>query len=965
MSKRWFVIFLLTQVLLSNVAWASESNVLRITTHELAYSNLYRPLYIPENAERIVLEYYVRGEDISGYASGGAVHLWWDSGEYIANKLDHVSYSGSGGLRLMTPKRVFVDKEIYPIEEGVWYGLKIELLPREIIFFAKLQEEKEWTELYRTERAPALLSPPDGIIVGVGRHDGSNPYLRNSHIDLRKVGKIYFDEVTLTVDGKVVLYESFEEPIDELKEKWDFATDPANDEPVFEVVPYDESSIILTESVVPFRAELADEAPYYNYPTITLSLDEFYSSLDYEKPELAGVKAAVDKGDYNGAAGELLEYFRAHKGTTQELFGFKPLPTSGVRRIVPGAERLLQREYSYHKAPHTFEGDIDWTYNPTSYGGVEYNKEWTAAFTRFAFLRTLADAYRITGNEEYAREIIYLMKHFITKFPVPRSQSYPSDVPSDIMYLVYNQLSTSIRVGNWARGILAVADSPSLTPDDLVTILKGILEHVRRMEMYPYLGAHNWQMFEVQSLLRLSTILPEFARAEAWSNWAVYRMMNQLAEQVYPDGAQIELCPSYHGGVISSFLEMGELMLKLGKPVPHELNEVLGNMARHLIKISRPDGSLPAFGEVSQSRVSSSVRSSAARVAQFIGDEGDLLWCATSGEKGEAPSYTSTAQNWAGFYTMRTGWDKDALYMVMKAGPYGAAHQNEDKLNFELYAYNELFFVDPGYYIYNANSPWRKYYISSLAHNTVVPDGLTQYRRNESHLWVNKEPNDAIWISEEGYDFVSGKYDSGYGDFMHLFEKHSQQKLYISHQRDVLFIKPELWLIIDWMVPKDEDEHTYDALFQSLLPISLDERGFTVLGQRASLELLPIPSGSLKLEVIQGQLEPIRRGWIYSANKKNEELPTAVVSQRTSGPACQAYFLVPSKRSPRKAQVERISTDGDMIISGRLKVDDLTIEFIAQPESGRRIGTGALETTARIKAIVKGPNRDEVIEITR
>ena len=74
--------------------------------------------------------------------------------------------------------------------------------------------------------------------------------------------------------------------------------------------------------------------------------------------------------------------------------------------------------------------------------------------------------------------------------------------------------------------------------------------------------------------------------------------------------------------------------------------------------------------------------------------------------------------------------------------------------------------MDPGYYTYNYTSPWRKYYVSSLAHNTVVPDGLTQHRKDEEHLYVATEPNDAIWICGKTYDFMSGTYDSGYADYM-------------------------------------------------------------------------------------------------------------------------------------------------------------------------------------------------------
>src|SRR5690606_22216287 len=110
----------------------------------------------------------------------------------------------------------------------------------------------------------------------------------------------------------------------------------------------------------------------------------------------------------------------------------------------------------------------------------------------------------------------------------------------------------------------------------------------------------------------------------------------------------------------------------------------------------------------------------------------------------------------------------NAAHMAIKAGPFGLAHQQEDKLSFELYANGELFLIDPGYYIYNSNSNWRKYFRSSLAHNTIIPDGLSQFRSAQRGLWENKKPNDAVWESTDDYDFFSGSYQHGYGRYEEL-----------------------------------------------------------------------------------------------------------------------------------------------------------------------------------------------------
>ncbi len=709
-----------------------------------------------------------------------------------------------------------------------------------------------------------------------------------------------------------------------------------------------------------------DVVPYYEYPTATLTIEEFYSFLNYDIPELAGVKNAVDKKDFQEAAKELREYFMKYKGDEQKIFDIGPLPPK-IGRVapkVPAAEVLLNREYTSHGVTHRFRGDIDWTYNPTV-EGPEYNKEWTSAFTRFPWLNTLSDAYRRTGNERYAKEIIYVMKDFIRKLPVPTTYKIVTGEPRAKMYDIYNELSTSIRMGAWSIALLAVADSPSLTPDDLVIILKGILEHALHAERNPCLGDGNWQMFEITALLRCAVAFKEFKRSERWKLWAIQRMTKQLKVQVYPDGAQTELCPSYHGGVISNFLRMGQIIKDLKLPLPDEFDETIRNMASYLVKLSRPDGSIPAFSEMSQGSGRSPI---VGTVADFFDDKGELLWYSTAGAKGKAPDYHSVSLDWAGYYIMRSGWERDDLYMAVKAGPYGFGHQNEDKLSFELCAYEELFLVDPGYYTYNYTSPWRKYYVSSLAHNTVVPDGLTQHRKDEEHLYVATEPNDAIWICGKTYDFMSGTYDSGYADYMDLYGSLSKQKLKIKHQRDILFIKPELWLVIDWMIPEDRNEHVYEALFQSLLKISLEQEQFAIRGKKATLTIAPVPikGVSLETEVVSGQLEPIRRGWIYSVNSVNEPLQTAVVRRKATGSTGQAYFLIPGKGKGQSVSIESISVGTNMTISGRLKTSEgFSVDFIAQPEKGRRIGDGELETTSRLKAIIRSSDSTEVIEIDK
>lgn len=720
-------------------------------------------------------------------------------------------------------------------------------------------------------------------------------------------------------------------------------------------------------------ADASDDAhtPYYDYPTLELSVEEFFAAFDYDNPALADIGAAVADGDYERAAKELHTYMAASKEDEREVFGIGPLRSHPFTIRLPDPDRILKRQYSRSGVTYQFEGDVNWIFNPTRAPGYagDYDKEWTAWFTRFNQLSSLADSYRLTGYEGYAREAVYLIKHFLTVLPVPAAKARSvgeADRQGHDLYLIYNELSTASRTSAWVRGILSLVDSPHLTSEDLVAMLKGLYEHMLRMERHTA-STPNWRAVEIRAMIDATVAFPEFKKSQQWRDWSVQRLVKEMDEQVYPDGAQVELDPGYHHLTMSSFYQSVDLIAQSGFSLPQEFVDRLAAMGRFPIKISRPDGSLPAFGDASQRTSSQSYRNHAAVVARLTQDTDEILWYATSGKEGRKPDYDSVALDWAGYYVMRTGWDKDDLYMAIKAGPYGAAHQNDDKLSFELAAYGERFLVDPGMYIYDSSNPWRKYFISSLAHNTVVVDGLTQYRRDERDQWVATEPNDAIWISEPNYDYFSGYYNFGYTDFTSYPSGSSQRKLRVIHHRDVLFVKRGVWLVIDWLTPADRNEHTYEALFQSLWPISQTDQGF-VVGRgagltSATLGIYPVDS-ELEQSVVSSQMEPVRRGWIYSADSRLQPLPTAVVAQTVAGSTAQAYFLLPETGDQQEVSIRTLDLEGDAAIGGVLETaEGLAITFIAQKRPGQVISYGDLQTDGRLKAVIAEGETREIIEI--
>ena len=74
---------------------------------------------------------------------------------------------------------------------------------------------------------------------------------------------------------------------------------------------------------------------------------------------------------------------------------------------------------------------------------------------------------------------------------------------------------------------------------------------------------------------------------------------------------------------------------------------------------------------------------------------------------------------------MRDGWEWDAQYLSMDAGPYGTNHQHADKLSITVSADGADFIVDPGTSIYKSTDPGIKYDLRfGFLHIVITIDGV-------------------------------------------------------------------------------------------------------------------------------------------------------------------------------------------------------------------------------------------------
>lgn len=644
---------------------------------------------------------------------------------------------------------------------------------------------------------------------------------------------------------------------------------------------------------------------------------ELFAALDLDRPELAAVKTAVAAGDLAAAKTALAAYLRQR---TSVPWWFDPHQVDRTTRFNrERADATLAGEHTEISVKHVFPNDdIDWFYNPTiARDDLPDNHEWQWQLGRMGYWGELARAWWGSGEDKYVDGFVKELRSWITNCPRPERVNNGAGS-------AWRTIECGIRLGgSWPNAYHRFLSSPRFTDDDLVLYLKSVTEQAAYLREFPTTG--NWLTMELNGLYTTAAMFPELKEAQAWRQYAIGRLYEELDAQFLPDGAQIELTPGYAQVALDNILSLprlAKLMNRTGE-LPADFIARMQKAYEYNQYLMTPDRSLPTFNDSWPVNVPGTLRIT----AELFPERADFAWLRSDGKEGAPPPQTSHAFPHAGYYAMRSGWEKDANYAAFDAGPLGYGHVHQDKLNLVVYAYGRELLYDNGGGQYE-NSPYRRYATDTYSHNCVLVDGKPQRRPDERRLNGKYEPLDNGWQTTAEYDFVRGVYDGGYGKV--------EDKL-ATHTRRVLFVKPDLFIVADTLVPADDQPHRYQARWH-LLANGAEQDGqicFTVDAGRPNLGVVPLLNDGLAVDRVAGQLEPELLGWNVHKNGQND--PTVTITHTREGTGVQQLLtlLMPLKDDavPGIAKIEGAGTTATVTLAdGRRWV----IEADSDPARGVR-----------------------------
>ena len=648
---------------------------------------------------------------------------------------------------------------------------------------------------------------------------------------------------------------------------------------------------------------------------------EFFGAINLLSVGLEAVETQVSRGDWRRAFGE---YRAAVFGRLGRL-SLSPLDP-GAKDPVAAADNLLANRISLLGTELVDIGSpIDWLITP---GG---DKQWQSHLGYFYFASCLVAAYRTCRNRAYLDKWMTVLDDFFAFHPV----GVPGLLWSRAAPMYRNEMAYGCggegrfpeyaggswlglscgRVLLWLSALAELGNDPAMPDAFLANLLTSIMrDHATVMLNNPRRYTPNQFLHVAVTLASLGVILPEYNVSPACYLVGIERFETSMRTSVLADGTDMEQSFNYNSGLPGRFYEL--FRLYEGNPTPRigALRDAVVRRCRFLAAVATPLGSWPALAKTH----GDDVRPTLAGWAKLFGLEDVARTAEGSSAMG------SVAFPYGGYYVLRSGAGPRSPYLLFKASRLAIGHMHEDTNSITLVAHGRQLLIDSGNYNYADDAEsWRRnrYYFSSMAHNTVTVDGLSQGRlvlQGSADLSRLTGPIQARFYDSPTMGLVEGFYREGYTAPTSHPPANQEKRLAGSHERRVVWIKPDAWIVVDLLdvgMVGDGAKHQFTAHWQ--LPPDFTPELLAV-DAAAPLVRTTDPSGAnvtiacsrpCAPGLVRGSMDPYA-GW--AATHYNEASPSIDVlfDWSAQGRTCAVHLLVAQAGSDNPLRAFEALGDG-------------------------------------------------------
>jgi hypothetical protein len=400
--------------------------------------------------------------------------------------------------------------------------------------------------------------------------------------------------------------------------------------------------------------------------------------------------------------------------------------------------------------------------------------------SRHHHLTVLASAYALTGDRRYAERAAYHLQSWWEENPFLSGIHWTSGIELGIRLISWV----------WVRRLLDGWEGVQGLFERSELAHRQIWWHQTYLSGFRSRGssANNHVIAEAAGQLVAALAFPWFDESTAWADESAGLLQQELASNTFPSGVNRELAFDYHGLVAELSLIAAAEADRAGRPLPDATWQSLGRMLDAAAACLDRSLRAPRQGDSDEGRALVIASPEGNRWESLLA-LGQAIFGAPEWWPSVKPGVASTALSalagphqllhrparrpWhfgdAGITILRSrSAGESEIWCRCDSGPHGflsiAAHAHADALSIEVRHDGTDILTDPGTYCYSSDPPFRRYFRSTIGHNTLEVLGRDQSTSGGPTMWIrhaksrltnleaSPDGDEALWVAEHyGY----------------------------------------------------------------------------------------------------------------------------------------------------------------------------------------------------------------------
>lgn len=405
--------------------------------------------------------------------------------------------------------------------------------------------------------------------------------------------------------------------------------------------------------------------------------------------------------------------------------------------IISCAEQTLRHEFDLLGSGPVVLNPIDWHIDFKT--GARWNKLYYQEIrgikgsdikvpweiSRCQHLLWLGEAYLLTGEERYAKEVIDEINWWIDDNPFMYSVNWRC------------AMDVAFRAVNWMYALNMITKYKDFDCSFTSKVAKSLWQHAffirnNLEQQIPY--SNNHYASDIVGLLYIGALFKNTIKGKRWFMFALKEYYSEVKMQVLKSGVHYERSVSYHRLMTELFSYPAYMLQRTGVKIPDDVLGRIKGMYEYVTAYTKPNGLAPLIADNDDGRFVPFVRRDFLRHSylnekqsvenRFAAHGANNLFCTSTNNSHFYPD--------AGVGVLRKGNN----YLYINHGGYSkhpqesdviiGTHTHNDLLSFELCMNGRDVLVDAGTYMYTSYKKVRDEFRSTAKHNTIVVDGEEQ-----------------------------------------------------------------------------------------------------------------------------------------------------------------------------------------------------------------------------------------------